>query len=84
MVLIGDVHIHTCKNVITNIDAVVTNDRAPPPYQASVANYDDGVGHHLLPGHHARRQGHLAGNHRVIADAYPSLPVHVSRRPVDD
>jgi hypothetical protein len=84
MVLISDVHIHACENVVTNIDAIVTNDRAPPSYQASVPDYDYGVSHHFLSGHHARRQSHLTGNHRVIADAYPSLPVHVSRRPIND
>jgi hypothetical protein len=84
MILIGDVHIHACVNVVTNIDAVVTNDRAPPSYQTSIPNYHYGVGHHLLPRHHARRQGDMTGNHGVIADTYPSLPVHVSRRPVDD
>ncbi|SUZ63946.1 uncharacterized protein METZ01_LOCUS16800, partial [marine metagenome] len=84
VVLIRDVHIHTRVHVVTDVDAVVANDRTAAPDQASIANDHHGISHHLLPRQHSRRQGDLGGNHGVIADAYPSFPVHVPCRPTDD
>jgi hypothetical protein len=84
MVLVCDVHVHSCVYIVTNVDAVVPNDGASASYQASVSNDHHRVGHHLLPGHHSGRQRDVGSDHGVITDAYPSFAVHVSCRPTDN
>jgi len=83
MILVSYVNVHSGKNVVAYINAIVTNDRASATYQTSISNDDDWVSHHLLVGHHSGRQGHISGDHRVFANAYPTFSVHVSCGPVN-
>tara|TARA_B100001250_G_scaffold16644_1_gene14487 strand:- start:2632 stop:2994 length:363 start_codon:yes stop_codon:yes gene_type:complete len=83
MILVSYVNVHSRKNIVAYINAIVTNDRTSTTYQTSISNNHDWVSHHLLVGHHSSRQGHISGNHRVFTNAYPTFSVHVSCGPVN-
>jgi hypothetical protein len=73
MVLIGDVHIGTGVDVVTDLQVEVAHDVAAPADHAPVPDPDHWIGDHLLAGHHAGRNAHMGADKRVPPDGNPLL-----------
>ena len=63
MVLIGDVHVMTGPNIVTDLNSEVANDSAALADQAAIADRDHWIADAYLIRHHARRQGDVRPQH---------------------
>ena len=56
------------KVVVTDDNLEVADDATPLADEAPIADADNRVGHHLLPGHHPGRESHLRAEERTRTD----------------
>ena len=68
MILVGDVHIVTCPDIITNLYGEVPNNARTFSDQATIPNRHNSITQTLLTRNHSSGEGAIWTNHRVAPD----------------
>ncbi len=80
VVLVGDVHVGPGVDVVSDLQLEVADNVAAAADHAPVADTHDGVGDHLLSGHHAGGDAHMGSDQGVATQVYPLLAEECPRR----
>jgi hypothetical protein len=73
MVLIGDVHVGSGVDVVTDLHLKMAHDVAPAADHAPVTDAHHRIGDHVLAGHHAGRDADIGAHQGVAPDVDPAL-----------